>query len=98
MARGLSRELAKEKAQKKQGQRAAKGNKEDLTPAQRAERDAKLLNEKKARKEAERAKLAASGEEGAAAVRAEEAKKAAMRAKQRENKLAATNPLLAKKR
>ena len=69
-----------------------------LTPAQRAERDAKILQEKKARKEAERAALAASGADGAAQVKAEEAKKAAMRAKQRENKLAAANPLLAKKK
>lgn len=69
-----------------------------MTPARRAERDAKTLREKTARKEAARAALAASGEAGAAAVKAEEAKKAAMRAKQRENKLAAANPLLAKKR
>ena len=98
MARGLSRELAKEKAQKKQGKNASKGNKEDLTPARRAERDAKTLREKTARKEAARAALAASGEAGAAAVKAEEAKKAAMRAKHREKKFAAANPLLAKKR
>ena len=39
-----------------------------------------------------------SGADGAAQVKAEEAKKAAMRAKQRENKLAAANPLLAKKK
>lgn len=97
MARGLSRELAKQKAEKKHAVNAAKGNKEsDLTPAQRAERDAKLLQEKKARKEQERAALAASGAEGAAAVAAEEAKKAALRAKHKESKLAAANPLLAK--
>lgn len=89
--------MAKEKNAKKHATNAAKGNKEsDLTPAQRAERDAKVLQEKKARKEAERAALAASGADGAAAVAAEEAKKALLRAKHKESKLAAANPLLAK--
>ena len=43
MARGLSRELAKEKANKKNAKNSAKGNKETaLTPAQRARRAALL--------------------------------------------------------
>ena len=80
MARGLSRELSKAANDKKKAQ-GEKGNKEDLTPSQRAERDAKAMKEKKDAKDAERAALAASGEAGAAAVADELAKKAAFREK-----------------
>ena len=62
MARGLSRDLAREKnAKKGSNDKNAKGNKESLTPAQRAERDAKAMAEKKALKEAQKAKDLATG-------------------------------------
>lgn len=60
-ARGNQRELAREKAAKKNAK--AGGNKKDdgLTPLQRKERDAKALAEKQARKAAE--KEAAAGKQ-----------------------------------
>jgi len=55
MARGNQRELARAKNQKKQAA-ASKGRSDDgLTPAQRNERDAKALIEKKAKKAAQKA-------------------------------------------
>ena len=51
MARGLSRELSKEKAAKKKEAGKDKSNKEGLSAAARAERDAKAMQEKKAAKE-----------------------------------------------
>ena len=54
MARGNQRELARAKNLKKQ-QGSAKGRSDDgLTPAQRNERDAKALEEKKAKKAAKK--------------------------------------------
>merc|ERR1711939_593596 len=50
MARGLARDQSRDKALKKKV--APKGAKDDLTPAQRVERDKKALEEKKAAKEA----------------------------------------------
>merc|ERR1711907_565056 len=55
MARGLSREQSRDKAAAKKASGAKKGNKEDLTPAQRAERDKAALEAKKAAKEAQKA-------------------------------------------
>ena len=94
MARGLSRAQSKEKNLKKQ-QNAAKGNTENLTPAQRAERDKAAMAAKKAAKDAAKAELAKSAD-GAAQLAAEEKRKAELRAKQKEGSFAAKNPLLAK--
>ena len=63
-ARGLSRELSQQKNVKKT-QAGNKGNQEGLTATQRAERDAKVLQEKAAAKAA--SKAAALAEGGAAA-------------------------------
>jgi hypothetical protein len=94
MARGLSREQSKEKNLKKQ-QNAPKGNTENLTPAQRAERDKAAMAAKKAAKDAAKADLAQSAD-GAAQLAAEEKRKAEQRARQKEGSFAAKNPLLAK--
>jgi len=96
MARGLSRDLAREKNAKKTSTGAAKGNKESLTPQQRAERDAKAMQEKKAAKEAQKAKDLASGKLTPEQVKEEEARKAKMREKQKMSQFASNNPLLAK--
>jgi hypothetical protein len=96
MARGLSRDLAREKNAKKSSAGAAKGNKETLTPQQRAERDAKAMQEKKAAKEAQKAKDLASGKLTPEQVKEEEARKAKMREKQKMSQFASNNPLLAK--
>ena len=96
MARGLSRDLAREKNAKKSGAGSAKGNKESLTPQQRAERDAKAMQEKKAAKEAQKAKDLASGKLTPEQVKEEEARKAKMREKQKMSQFASNNPLLAK--
>ena len=85
MARGLSRELSQQKTIKAQAKQNH-GNQEGLTALQRAERDAKVMQEKAAAKAAAKAALAASGEAGAAAVAAEEAKKAAKRAQDKERR------------
>ena len=69
MARGLSRELSQQK-NVKNAAKSNKGNTEDLTATQRAERDAKVMQEKAAAKAAAKAALAASGEAGAAQVAA----------------------------
>ena len=50
MARGLSRELSQQK-NVKNAAKSNKGNTEDLTATQRAERDAKVMQEKAAAKE-----------------------------------------------
>ena len=97
MARGLSRDLAREKSAKKgSGDKNAKGNKESLTPAQRAERDAKAMAEKKAAKEAQKAKDLATGKLTPEQVKEEEMRKAKMREKQKLSQFASNNPLLAK--
>jgi hypothetical protein len=83
MARGLSRDLAREKNAKKSGAGSAKGNKESLTPQQRA-------------KEAQKAKDLASGKLTPEQVKEEEARKAKMREKQKMSQFASNNPLLAK--
>lgn len=83
MARGLSRDLAQAKNAKASAGKN-KGNTEDLTATQRKERDAKLMQEKAAAKAAARDAKASSGSEGAAAVDAENAKKAAQRAAKKE--------------
>lgn len=85
MARGLSRELSQQKSVKEAAAKN-KGNQEALTPAQRNERDAKLMQEKAAAKAAAKQEKAASGEAGAAEVAAEEAKKAAAREKAKERR------------
>ena len=85
MARGLSRELSQQKNVKEQAKKN-QGNQEGLTALQRAERDAKIMQEKAAAKAASKAALAASGEAGAAAVAAEEAKKVAKRAQDKERR------------
>ena len=85
MARGLSRELSQQKTIKAQAKQNH-GNQEGLTALQRAERDAKVMQEKAAAKAAAKAALAASGEAGAAAVAAEEARKAAKRAQDKERR------------
>lgn len=85
MARGLSRELSQQKTIKEAAKKNH-GNQEGLTALQRAERDAKLMQEKAAAKASARAALAASGEAGAAAVAAEEARKAAKRAQDKERR------------
>lgn len=54
------------------------------------------MQAKKSAKDAEKAAMLASGEEGAAKVAAEEKRKAEFRAKQKESKLVSSNPLLAK--
>ncbi len=74
MARGLSRDLAQEKNHKKNASKN-QGNTEGLSAAQRAERDAKVMQEKAAAKAKAREEMAASGAEGAAAVKAAEEKK-----------------------
>ena len=97
MARGLSRDLAREKnAKKASNDKNAKGNKESLTPAQRAERDAKAMAEKKAAKEAQKAKDLATGKLTPEQVKEEEMRKAKMREKQKLSQFASNNPLLAK--
>ena len=97
MARGLSRDLAREKnAKKGSHDKNAKGNKESLTPAQRAERDAKAMAEKKAAKEAQKAKDLATGKLTPEQVKEEEMRKAKMREKQKLSQFASNNPLLAK--
>jgi|Transcript_14608 hypothetical protein len=70
MARGLSREQSREKNLKKE--KGAKTKDDGMTPAQRNERDAKMMAEKKAKKEAAKASGAISAEE-----LAEEAKRKA---------------------
>ena len=97
MARGLSRDLAREKnAKKASNDKNAKGNKESITPAQRAERDAKAMAEKKAAKEAQKAKDLATGKLTPEQVKEEEMRKAKMREKQKLSQFASNNPLLAK--
>jgi len=97
MARGLSRDLAREKnAKKGSNDKNAKGNKESLTPAQRAPRDAKAMAEKKALKEAQKAKDLATGKLTPEQVKEEEMRKAKMREKQKLSQFASNNPLLAK--
>mmetsp|Transcript_14883 Transcript_14883/g.17971 ORF Transcript_14883/g.17971 Transcript_14883/m.17971 type:complete len:94 (-) Transcript_14883:339-620(-) len=89
MARGLSRDQSREKNQKKQAA-SGSGKKDDgLTPAQRNERDAKMMAEKKAAKEAKKA----TGEISSADVQAEEARKAKLKqeAADRRAKQAAEN-------
>ncbi|KAJ7517933.1 hypothetical protein O6H91_21G046900 [Diphasiastrum complanatum] len=51
MTRGSQRERDRERAQAR-GPKNSKGGKEDLTPEQRRERDAKALQEKQAKKAA----------------------------------------------
>ena len=53
------------------------------------------MQAKKAAKDAQKAALKASGEEGAAQVAAEEKRKAEFRAKNKDSKLMSANPLLA---
>ena len=80
MARGLSREQSQAKnAAKVSGKGASKKNDDNLTPAQRNERDAKLLAEKKAAKEAAKATGQVSAEE----LKAEEARKVRVQTAQR---------------
>merc|ERR1712100_635429 len=83
MARGLAKEQSQAKGNAK---RAAgnKGNTENLTPAQRAKRDAAALAEKKARKEASRAETLAGDIDGsgAKAIADAEARKKKQRAKE----------------
>ena len=88
MARGLSREQSKEKNAKKAA--GPKGNTENLSPAQRAERDKAAMAAKKAAKDA--AKTGMSAED----LAAEEKRKAEQRARQKEGSFAKANPLLAK--
>ena len=54
------------------------------------------MQAKKAAKDAQKAALLASGEEGAAQVAADEKRKAEQRARQKESKFTSNNPLLAK--
>merc|ERR1712118_157165 len=83
MARGLAKEQSQAKGIAK---RAAgnKGNTENLSPAQRAERDAAALAEKKARKEASRAETLAGDIDGSGAKAIADAE--ARKKKQREDK------------
>ena len=67
---------------------ANKGNQEGISATQRAERDAKKLQEKQAANEAKRAELLAAG--NTAAVEAEAAKKAAQREAKKERALTGT--------
>jgi hypothetical protein len=95
MARGLSRDLAREKAQKKTV--SQKGNKETaLTPAQRQERDAKALIEKKLLKETKKEEDIKTGKITEQEIKQEEEKKQRLREKQRMSAFASNNPLLAK--
>jgi hypothetical protein len=82
MARGLSRDQAQAKNAKKNAG-VNKGNQEALTAGQRAERDAKLMQEKAARKEKERAEKSQT-EAGAAQVAEEQARKEKQRADKKE--------------
>ena len=58
--------------------------------------DAAAMQAKKAAKDAQKAALLASGEDGAAQVAAEEKRKAEQRARQKDSKFTSNNPLLAK--
>ena len=78
MARGLSRELSQQKKTKEQA-KGNKGNQEGLNATQRAERDAKMMQEKAARKAAERDEKNKQGGDAAAQVAAEEARKKVQR-------------------
>uniref|UniRef100_A0A6T7E7C1 B30.2/SPRY domain-containing protein n=1 Tax=Coccolithus braarudii TaxID=221442 RepID=A0A6T7E7C1_9EUKA len=81
MARGLSREQSQQKNVKALAS-ANKGNQEGLSATQRAERDAKIMQEKAAKKEAEKAAKIAAG--NVDQVKAEEAAKAAKKAAKRD--------------
>jgi hypothetical protein len=83
MARGLSREQSQAKTAKAAANQN-KGNQEGLSAGQRAERDAKKLQEKQAANEAKKAALAASGVEGQAKLAEMERQKAAQREAKRE--------------
>uniref|UniRef100_A0A7S4B6A6 Small EDRK-rich factor-like N-terminal domain-containing protein n=1 Tax=Chrysotila carterae TaxID=13221 RepID=A0A7S4B6A6_CHRCT len=83
MARGLSREQSQQKNIKKT-QAGNKGNQEGLSATQRAERDAKILQEKAAAKAAQREALAKQSPDGAAAVAEEEKRKQAARQAKKE--------------
>lgn len=62
MARGNQRDLARAKNQKKNAD-ANKGRSDDgLTPAQRAERDAKIMREKLAKKQAKEDEAVKTGQ------------------------------------
>lgn len=52
MSRGNQREVDRKRAQKRAEKAGKKGNDDGLTPAQRNERDAKALAEKRAKKAA----------------------------------------------
>ena len=83
MARGLSREQSQLKnAKATAGQN--KGNQEGLTAGQRAERDAKKLQEKQAMNAAKKAEIAATGPDGQAKLAEMERQKAAQREAKKE--------------
>ena len=84
MARGLSREQSREKAQKKQAQTGKGGKDDNLTPQQRAERDAARMAEKKAAKENAKSTGAITPEQQAE----EEKRKAKAKQKQAEARAA----------
>merc|ERR1711865_765008 len=75
MARGLSRDQSREKNQKKAVAAGGGGKDDGMTPAQRNERDAKMMAEKKAKKEA----MKANGDISSADEAAEEARKAKLK-------------------
>ena len=83
MARGLAKEQSQKKGLAKQAARSGGSKDDGLTPAQRNERDAKLMAEKAARKAAEKAKLAETSE-GKAKLEQEAARKAKLAAARKE--------------
>lgn len=92
MARGLNREQAREKNLKKAASKTGGPKDDGLTPAQRKERDAKILAEKKAAKEKAIAEGIISAEQ-----QAEEAKRKAKAKAAAEERRANDKSLIHKK-